>query len=62
MTTEQYEEEAAKIANEDLAYYLQHYGAKVDDPKLQKLYDSAKKALDEIETYFESKGVSLSDY
>jgi hypothetical protein len=62
VTTEQYEAEAAKIASEDLAYYLQRYGAKVDDPELQKLYDAAKKALDAIEAYFDSKGVSLSDY
>lgn len=62
MSKEQYEEEAQKIANEGLGYYLQHYGARTEDPELQKLYNEGKKALDAIEEYFRSKEVELSDY
>lgn len=62
MELQDYEQEAAKIANEGLSYYLQMYGAKTEDPELQKLYDAGRKALDDIEAYFLSKGVDLSEY
>jgi hypothetical protein len=62
MTQEHYEQQAAKIASEGLAYYLQQYGAKSEDPELQKLYDEGKAALDKIEAYLLSKGVDMNDF
>jgi hypothetical protein len=62
MTKEQYEEEAAFIANEGLGYYLEYYGAHSQDPELQKLYDEGAEALKKITAYFSGKGVELGDY
>jgi hypothetical protein len=62
MLKEDYENEAAKIANEGLDYYLVDYGATVNDPKLQKLYDAGEKSLKAIYAYFETKGVNLEEY
>ena len=63
MKTEDYEAEAEKISWEGgIGEYVENYGAKTDDKQLQKLYDKAEKAIDDIHKYFKSKGVDLNDY